>query len=131
MLQSVERAELDARAKMLEAALFVPGCVLAVQAWGLLGASWTGALVYAIAVVQRTRALRQVIPGHLRSITVAWGRTASVALGLATAGLLAESHGASPLWVAPVALVAYVALALRLEPLLQLRQRLARLVPNI
>jgi lipopolysaccharide exporter len=129
LLQSVERADLDARAKLVEAALFVPGCALAVQAWGLPGASWAGTLVYALAIVQRTRALRQVVPGQVQAVTVAWGRPALVALGLAAAGLMAERGGASPLWVAPVALAAYVALALRLEPLLPqlLRRLLARL----
>jgi lipopolysaccharide exporter len=132
LLQSVERAELDARAKLVEAALFVPGCALAVQAWGLRGASWAGTLVYALAIVQRTRALRQVVPGQVQAVTLAWGRPALVALGLAAAGLMAERGGASPLWVAPAALAAYVALVLRLEPLLPqlLRRLLARLVPH-
>jgi O-antigen/teichoic acid export membrane protein len=130
LLQSVERAELEARAKLLEAALFIPGCALAVQAWGLQGASWAGALVYALAIAQRTRALRQVLPGQVLAVTAAWSRTAVAALGMSVAGLLAEQRGASPLWVAPAALLGYVALALRLEPMLlqRVQQLFARRV---
>jgi polysaccharide transporter, PST family len=123
-LQSVERAELEARAKLLEAALFIPGCVLAVQAWGLLGASWAGALVYALAIVQRTAAIRQVLPGQVRAVTSAWGRTALSAVVIGAAGLLAERSGASPLWVAPSALCIYIPAVLCLEPML--RQKLQR-----
>jgi O-antigen/teichoic acid export membrane protein len=130
LLQSVERAELEARAKLLEAALFIPGCALAVQAWGLQGACWAGALVYALAIAQRTRALRQVLPGQVRAVTAAWSRTAVAALATGAAGLLAEQRGASPLWVAPAALLGYVALALRLEPMLlqRVQQLFARRV---
>jgi O-antigen/teichoic acid export membrane protein len=126
LLQSLERAELEARAKIVEAALFIPGCVLAVKTMGLPGASWTGAAVYALAVVQRTRALRQVLPGQIRTVTLAWGRVAMVALGLAVSGLFVESSGASPLWVTPLAVLAYVAAVLHFEP--TLRQRLRQLL---
>jgi lipopolysaccharide exporter len=126
LLQSVERAELEARAKLLEGALFIPICALAVQSWGLLGASWTGALVYALALVQRTVAIRQVLPGQVGAVTAAWGRTALAAVIISAAGLIAERSGASPLWVAPAAWCIYSAVALRLEPML--RHRVQRLL---
>lgn len=124
LLQSVERAELEARAKLLEGALFIPICALAVQSWGLLGASWSGVLVYALAIVQRTAAIRRVLPGQVGAVTAAWGRTALAALLISAVGLAAESNGVSPLWVAPSALCVYGAVALRLEPML--RQKLQR-----
>jgi hypothetical protein len=126
LLQSVGRAELDALGKSVEAALFIPGCVLAVTFWGLPGACWTGALVYLLAVALRTAAVSVVLPGQYWAVTSDWARCALPACIFAFAGSIAEARGGSHLWVASAALAFYVLTVMKLQP--HLFERIAGLV---
>jgi PST family polysaccharide transporter/lipopolysaccharide exporter len=118
LLLSLERADLDARAKLLEACFFVSACVLGVRAFGLLGACWAGAATYALTFLQRSVAAEKVLPGEGRHFFVVWARIALPALGCAAAGLGAERLGFPSLLVAPGGFLLWAALSLRLEPAL-------------
>jgi hypothetical protein len=116
LLQAIGRAELDALGKTIEAILFIPACVLAVTTWGLSGACWTGAGIYLLSVVLRTISVGVVLRGQRAAVTADWLRCALPACVFAYAGLIAESHGNSPLWVAPMALALYVVVVLQIQP---------------
>jgi O-antigen/teichoic acid export membrane protein len=125
LLQSVGRAELDAYGKCVEAVLFIPGCALAVIAWGLQGACWAGVAVYALAVLLRTVGVGHVLPGQRMVVTMDWVSCALPAALCAGAGLLAGRAGAPSLLIAPVALAVYGVIVSRLHP--QLLRQLAAL----
>jgi O-antigen/teichoic acid export membrane protein len=118
LLLSLERSDLDARAKVVEAGFFVAACVWAVQRFGLEGACWAGTVTYGLTFLQRSVAAEKVVPGEGRSFLGAWARIALPAIACAGAGLLAERAGVPSLLVAPGALLLWAALVVGLEPTL-------------
>jgi O-antigen/teichoic acid export membrane protein len=118
LLLSLERADLDARAKLLEACFFVCACVLGVQWFGLLGACWAGAATYALTFLQRSVAAERVLPGEGRRFFAIWARIALPAIACAAAGLLAERAALPSLLATSAGILVWAALTLRLEPAL-------------
>jgi O-antigen/teichoic acid export membrane protein len=130
LLFAMERTDLDARAKALEALFFVPCCALLVAKMGSLGAAWAGVLCYLLALGLRARAVRTIMPGEGKALAAAWARLALPALVCAGLGLFAGLEGAPPLLVAPAALAVYVATAFWLDPALPRELRTLRRRPG-
>jgi O-antigen/teichoic acid export membrane protein len=118
LLLALERADLDARVKLGEALLFVPGCALAVAWYGSAGAAWAGALSYGLALAARSQVTLALLPGEGAAVRAAWARPALSGLLCGLSGLWMERAGAAPLLVAPLALAVFLLLALRLDPAL-------------
>lgn len=126
LLLALERSDLDARVKLVEAALFVPGCAMAVAWFGSAGAAWAGVASYALALVLRSQAALSLLPGEGSGVRLAWARPVLCALACAGAGLWLERAGVSSLLLGLSALLVFVAAALRLDPALWREMRSLR-----
>lgn len=69
ILMATGRADLDAKAKMIEAAVFIPATLLLVPRMGMMGAAWAGVLSYFLAffirLVFAMRRMRTGISGMI------------------------------------------------------------------
>jgi lipopolysaccharide exporter len=61
-LMGRNRADLDAKAKFAEAAVFIPLTLLLVSRWGAIGAAWAGVVSYAIAAILRVVFIVRLVP---------------------------------------------------------------------
>jgi PST family polysaccharide transporter len=113
LLGALERASLDARAKVVEACAFVPACALLVRRFGLAGACWAGVASYALAVALRTRAVGAELGVGLGPVTRAWMIPGALAAALALVGMELERRGIDAIVVALGALALFAAVTLR------------------
>ena len=129
LLFAMERTDLDARAKVVEALFFVPCCAFLVAKMGSPGAAWAGVLCYLLALVLRGRAVHLLLPGEGKALAAAWARLALPAIACALLGLLAGLEGVPPLLLGPSALAVYVITAFWLDPALPRELRSLRRKP--
>jgi lipopolysaccharide exporter len=125
LLHACGRADLDARGKIFEAALFVPACYLLVAQRGMQGAALAGVLTYALAFLLRATAVASVLPGSARSLAVALLRPSLLALAAMFLGLLLIRTGLPRLLCGALAEAAFVAAAFALDG--SLREEAVRL----
>src|SRR5262249_35270811 len=82
LLLAVKRPDLDAKAKIIEAAFFIPLTIILVQRWSAVGAAWAGVICYSIAYVLRLGAMCMVWREHrirlLSRMTAPIGRALAI-----------------------------------------------------
>lgn len=116
LLLAIHRPDLDAKAKIVEAAVFVPLTIVLVQRWGAPGAAWAGIVSYTLAYLLRLGAVCLVWKDHrvwlIRKLTAPILR--AVVVYAACKALL--SNGANAWAVTAAYAVAVVAAAWFLDP---------------
>jgi O-antigen/teichoic acid export membrane protein len=92
------RPDLEAKAKVFEASLFLVLLYPLILRWGAMGAAWAGVIVYSIAFLIRVWFARRLAPGSTRGIPkIMLVISLAVACG-GLAGFAISSHVAGAMW---------------------------------
>jgi lipopolysaccharide exporter len=133
LIMGLNRPEMEARAKAVEAALFVTLLCLTVPKYGALGAAWSVTAVYVLAFIVRARIVAILIPQSIRRFLKALSAGAVAAVCGALAGTHLFSYAAPDFArVLGVSITSCcVALALLLAMRSDLRSEVGRLVAGV
>ena len=89
LMMGLDRPDLEARSKIIEAIVFVSILYPMVRAFGTTGAAWAGALIYFLSFVIRYRYAGQLVPGGFTSMPRIVGTgVVAAALGAAAGSLV-------------------------------------------
>ena len=122
LVMGLDRPDLEARSKIVEAIVFLAILYPMIQAFGTMGAAWAGVLIYFLSFVMRYRYASQLVPGGFTSmprivVTGALASAGGAALGALALHFLAPAPAPVRLFVAGgLTFVGCAALLMRLRP---------------